>query len=88
MIVILQDKNGNLLKDKEIIFFVLNDVVSKFSISNGGKGMMDSNGVVIVFLIGMLVGMYMIMVCLVNSNVSDVQLMMFVVDKDRVVVVL
>lgn len=88
MIVILQDKNGNLLKDKEIIFFVLNDVVSKFLISNGGKGMMDSNGVVIVFLIGMLVGMYMIMVCLVNSNVSDVQLMMFVVDKDRVVVVL
>lgn len=86
--VILQDKNGNLLKDKEIIFFVLNDVVSWFLISNSGKGMMDSNGIVIVFLIGMLVGMYMIMVCLVNSNVSDVQLMILVVDKDRVDVVL
>lgn len=51
---------------------MLNDVVSKFSISNGGKGMTDSNGVVIVFLIGTLAGTYMIMVRLVNSNVSDV----------------
>ena len=45
MTATLQDKNGNpLKKDKEITFSVPNDVASRFSISNGGKGMTDSNG--------------------------------------------
>ncbi len=43
----LQDKNGNPLKDKEITFSVPNDVASRFSISNSGKGMTDSNGIAI-----------------------------------------
>lgn len=88
MTATLQDKNGNLLKDKEITFFVLNDVASKFLISNGGKGMTDSNGVAIAFLTGTLAGTHMIMACLANSNVSDAQPMTFVADKDRAVVVL
>ncbi|CAM6440952.1 Adhesin [Escherichia coli] len=88
MTATLQDKNGNPLKDKEITFSVPNDVASKFSISNGGKGMTDSNGVAIASLTGMLAGTHMIMARLANSNVSDAQPMTFVADKDRAVVVL
>lgn len=88
MTATLQDKNGNPLKDKEIIFSVPNDVASKFSISNGGKGMTDSNGVAIASLTGTLAGTHMIMARLANSNVSDAQPMTFVADKDRAVVVL
>lgn len=88
MTATLQDKNGNPLKDKEITFSVPNDVASKFSISNGGKGMTDSNGVVIASLTGTLAGTHMIMARLANSNVSDAQPMTFVADKDRAVVVL
>lgn len=88
MTATLQDKNGNPLKDKEITFSVPNDVASKFSISNGGKGMTDSNGVAIASLTGTLAGTHMIMARLANSNVSDTQPMTFVADKDRAVVVL
>ncbi|EFN8497130.1 inverse autotransporter adhesin-like protein YeeJ [Escherichia coli] len=84
----LQDKNGNPLKDKEITFSVPNDVASRFSISNGGKGMTDSNGVAIASLTGTLAGTHMITARLANSNVSDTQPMTFVADKDRAVVVL
>lgn len=88
MTATLQDKNGNPLKDKEITFSVPNDVASKLSISNGGKGMTDSNGVAIASLTGTLAGTHMIMARLANSNVSDAQPMTFVADKDRAVVVL
>lgn len=88
MTATLQDKNGNPLKDKEITFSVPNDVASKFSISNGGKGMTDSNGVAIASLTGTLAGTHMIIARLANSNVSDAQPMTFVADKDRAVVVL
>ncbi len=88
MTATLQDKNGNPLKDKEITFSVPNDVASKFSISNGGKGMTDSNGVAIASLTGTLAGTHMIMARLANSNVSDAQPMTFVANKDRAVVVL
>lgn len=88
MTATLQDKNGNPLKDKEITFSVPNDVASKFSISNEGKGMTDSNGVAIASLTGTLAGTHMIMARLANSNVSDAQPMTFVADKDRAVVVL
>lgn len=88
MTATLQDKNGNPLKDKEITFSVPNDVASNFSISNGGKGMTDSNGVAIASLTGTLAGTHMIMARLANSNVSDAQPMTFVADKDRAVVVL
>lgn len=88
MTATLQDKNGNPLKDKEITFSVPNDVASKFSISNGGKGMTDSNGVAIASLTSTLAGTHMIMARLANSNVSDAQPMTFVADKDRAVVVL
>ncbi|EAC1377270.1 inverse autotransporter adhesin-like protein YeeJ [Escherichia coli] len=88
MTATLQDKNGNPLKDKEITFSVPNDVASRFSISNGGKGMTDSNGVAIVSLTGTLAGTHMITARLANSNVSDTQPMTFVADKDRAVVVL
>ncbi|EJH1780038.1 inverse autotransporter adhesin YeeJ, partial [Escherichia coli] len=88
MTATLQDKNGNPLNDKEITFSVPNDVASKFSISNGGKGMTDSNGVAIASLTGTLAGTHMIMARLANSNVSDAQPMTFVADKDRAVVVL
>src|SRR5699024_6694931 len=88
MTATLQDKNGNPLKDKEVTFSVPNDVASKFSISNGGKGMTDSNGVAIASLTGTLAGTHMIMARLANSNVSDAQPMTFVADKDRAVVVL
>ncbi|WP_143360294.1 Ig-like domain-containing protein [Escherichia coli] len=84
----LQDKNGNPLIDKEITFSVPNDVASQFSISNGGKGMTDSNGVAIASLTGTLAGTHMITARLANSNVSDAQPMTFVADKDRAVVVL
>ncbi len=88
MTATLQDKNGNPLKDKEITFSVPNDVASRFSISNGGKGMTDSNGVAIASLTGTLTGTHMITARLANSNVSDAQPMTFVADKDRAVVVL
>ena len=88
MTATLQDKNGNPLKDKEITFSVPNDVASKFSISNGGKGMTDSNGVAIASLTGTLAGTHMITARLANSNVSDTQPMTFVADKDSAVVVL
>ncbi|WP_273885429.1 Ig-like domain-containing protein [Escherichia coli] len=88
MTATLQDKNGNPLKDKEITFTVPNDVASRFSISNGGKGMTDSNGVAIASLTGTLAGTHMITACLANSNVSDTQPMTFVADKDSAVVVL
>lgn len=88
MTATLQDKNGNPLKDKEITFSVPNDVASKFSISNGGKGMTDSNGVAIASLTGTLAGTHMITARQANSNVSDTQPMTFVADKDRAVVVL
>ena len=88
MTATLQDKNGNPLKDKEITFSVPNDVASKFSISNGGKGMTDSNGIAIASLTGTLAGTHMITARLANSNVSDAQPMTFVADKDRAVVVL
>ncbi|EFN5511337.1 inverse autotransporter adhesin-like protein YeeJ [Escherichia coli] len=88
MTATLQDKNGNPLKDKEITFTVPNDVASRFSISNGGKGMTDSNGVAIASLTGTLAGTHMITARLTNSNVSDTQPMTFVADKDRAVVVL
>lgn len=88
MTATLKDKNGNPLKDKEITFSVPNDVASKFSISNGGKGMTDSNGVAIASLTGTLAGTHMITARLANSNVSDTQPMTFVADKDRAVVVL
>ncbi|EEW0594036.1 inverse autotransporter adhesin-like protein YeeJ [Escherichia coli] len=88
MTATLQDKNGNPLKDKEITFSVPNDVASRFSISNGGKGMTDSNGVAIASLTGTLAGTHMITARLANSNVSDTQPMTFVADKDRAVVVL
>ncbi|HFF1944998.1 TPA: inverse autotransporter adhesin YeeJ [Escherichia coli] len=52
MTATLQDKNGNPLKDKEITFSVPNDVASRFSISNSGKGMTDSNGTAIASLTG------------------------------------
>lgn len=84
----LQDKNGNPLKDKEITFSVPNDVASRFSISNSGKGMTDSNGTAIASLTGTLAGTHMITARLANSNVSDTQPMTFVADKDRAVVVL
>ncbi len=84
----LQDKNGNPLKDKEITFSVPNDVASRFSISNSGKGMTDSNGIAIASLTGTLAGTHMITARLANSNVSDAQPMTFVADKDRAVVVL
>lgn len=88
MTATLQDKNGNPLIDKEITFSVPNDVASQFSISNGGKGMTDSNGVAIASLTGTLAGTHMITARLANSNVSDTQSMTFVADKDRAVVVL
>ncbi|WP_157905883.1 Ig-like domain-containing protein [Escherichia coli] len=88
MTATLQDKNGNPLKDKEITFTVPNDVASRFSISNGGKGMTDSNGVAIASLTGTLAGTHMITARLANSNVSDAQPMTFVADKDSAVVVL
>ncbi|MEL9777462.1 Ig-like domain-containing protein [Escherichia coli] len=88
MTATLQDKNGNPLKDKEITFTVPNDVASRFSISNGGKGMTDSNGVAIASLTGTLAGTHMITARLANSNVSDTQPMTFVADKDSTVVVL
>ena len=88
MTATLQDKNGNPLKDKEITFTVPNDVASRFSISNGGKGMTDSNGVAIASLTGTLASTHMITARLANSNVSDAQPMTFVADKDRAVVVL
>ncbi len=88
MTATLQDKNGNPLKDKEITFSVPNDVASRFSISNSGKGMTDSNGTTIASLTGTLAGTHMITARLANSNVSDTQPMTFVADKDRAVVVL
>ncbi|ENA9988721.1 Ig-like domain-containing protein, partial [Shigella flexneri] len=88
MTATLQDKNGNPLKDKEITFSVPNDVASRFSISNSGKGMTDSNGVAIASLTGTSAGTHMITARLANSNVSDTQPMTFVADKDRAVVVL
>ena len=88
MTATLQDKNGNPLKDKEITFSVPNDVASRFSISNSGKGMTDSNGTAIASLTGTLAGTHMITARLANSNVSDTQPMTFVSDKDRAVVVL
>lgn len=88
MTATLQDKNGNPLKDKEITFSVPNDVASRFSISNSGKGMTDSNGTAIASLTGTLAGTHMITARLANSNVSDTQPMTFVADKDRAVVVL
>ncbi|WP_063106940.1 inverse autotransporter adhesin YeeJ [Escherichia coli] len=88
MTATLQDKNGNPLIDKEITFSVPNDVASQFSISNGGKGMTDSNGVAIASLTGTLADTHMITARLANSNVSDTQPMTFVADKDRAVVVL
>lgn len=81
MTATLQDKNGNPLKDKEITFTVPNDVASRFSISNGGKGMTDSNGVAIASLTGTLAGTHMITARVANSNVSDAQPMTFVADK-------
>ncbi|HAX3410480.1 TPA: inverse autotransporter adhesin-like protein YeeJ [Escherichia coli] len=88
MTATLQDKNGNPLKDKEITFSVPNDVASRFSISNSGKGMTDSNGTAIASLTGTLAGTHIITARLANSNVSDTQPMTFVADKDRAVVVL
>ncbi|KYU55438.1 hypothetical protein AML71_09000 [Escherichia coli] len=88
MTATLQDKNGNPLKDKEITFSVPNDVASRFSISNSGKGMTDSNGTAIASLTGTLAGTHFITARLANSNVSDTQPMTFVADKDRAVVVL
>lgn len=88
MTATLQDKNGNPLKDKEITFSVPNDVASRFSIINSGKGMTDSNGTAIASLTGTLAGTHMITARLANSNVSDTQPMTFVADKDRAVVVL
>ncbi len=88
MTATLQDKNGNPLKDKEITFSVPNNVASRFSISNSGKGMTDSNGIAIASLTGTLAGTHMITARLANSNVSDTQPMTFVADKDRAVVVL
>ena len=88
MTATLQDKNGNPLKDKEITFSVPNDVASRFSISNSGKGMTDSNGTAIASLTGTLAGTHMITARLANSNVSDTQPMTFVADKDSAVVVL
>ncbi len=88
MTATLQDKNGNPLKDKEITFSVPNDVASRFSISNSGKGMTDSNGTAIASLTGTLAGTHMITARLANSNASDTQPMTFVADKDRAVVVL
>ncbi|MCF4065276.1 inverse autotransporter adhesin YeeJ [Escherichia coli] len=88
MTAALQDKNGNPLKDKEITLSVPNDVASRFSISNSGKGMTDSNGTAIASLTGTLAGTHMITARLANSNVSDTQPMTFVADKDRAVVVL
>lgn len=88
MTATLQDKNGTPLKDKEITFSVPNDVASRFSISNSGKGMTDSNGTAIASLTGTLAGTHMITARLANSNVSDTQPMTFVADKDRAVVVL
>lgn len=88
MTATLQDKNGNPLKDKEITFSVPNDVASRFSISNSGKGITDSNGIAIASLTGTLAGTHMITARLANSNVSDTQPMTFVADKDRAVVVL
>ncbi len=88
MTATLQDKNGNPLKDKEITFSVPNDVASRFSSSNSGKGMTDSNGTAIASLTGTLAGTHMITARLANSNVSDTQPMTFVADKDRAVVVL
>lgn len=88
MTATLQDKNGNPLKDKDITFSVPNDVASRFSISNSGKGMTDSNGTAIASLTGTLAGTHMITARLANSNVSDTQPMTFVADKDRAVVVL
>lgn len=88
MTATLQDKNGSPLKDKEITFSVPNDVASRFSISNSGKGMTDSNGTAIASLTGTLAGTHMITARLANSNVSDTQPMTFVADKDRAVVVL
>ncbi|MFA2283802.1 Ig-like domain-containing protein [Escherichia coli] len=84
----LQDKNGNPLKDNEITFSVPNDVASRFSISNSGKGMTDSNGIAIASLTGTLAGTHMITARLANSNVSDAQPMTLVADKDRADVVL
>ncbi len=88
MTATLQDKNGNPLKDKKITFSVPNDVASRFSISNSGKSMTDSNGTAIASLTGTLAGTHMITARLANSNVSDTQPMTFVADKDRAVVVL
>ncbi|EFE6918456.1 TPA: Ig-like domain-containing protein [Escherichia coli] len=88
MTATLQDKNGNPLKDKEITFSVPNDVASRFSISNSGKGMTDSNGIAIASLTGTLAGTHMITARLANSNVSDAQPMTLVADKDRADVVL
>ncbi|EED1506746.1 inverse autotransporter adhesin-like protein YeeJ [Escherichia coli] len=88
MTATLQDKNGNPLKDKEITFSVPNDVASRFSISNSGKGMTDSNGTAIASLTGTLAGTHMITARLANSNVSDTQPMTFVADKTSALVVL
>ena len=88
MTATLQDKNGNPLKDKEITFSVPNDVASRFSISNGGKGMTDSNGVAIASLTGTLAGTHTVTATLGNNNASDAQPVTFVADKDSAVVVL
>ncbi len=84
----LQDKNGNPLKDKEITFSVPNDVASRFSISNSGKGMTDSNGIAIASLTGTLAGTHTVTATLGNNNASDAQPVTFVADKDSAVVVL
>ena len=88
MTATLQDKNGNPLKDKEITFTVPNDVASRFSISNGGKGMTDSNGVAIASLTGTLAGTHTVIATLGNNNASDAQPVTFVADKDNAIVVL
>ncbi|EPJ2142604.1 Ig-like domain-containing protein [Escherichia coli] len=88
MTATLQDKNGNPLKDKEITFSVPNDVASKFSISNGGKGMTDSNGVAIASLTGTLAGTHTVTATLGNNNTSDSQPVTFVADKASAQVVL
>lgn len=69
-------------------FIMLQDVVVNFIFENNGIVIIQVNGEVYVMLKGKKVGMYMVIVMLGNNNISDLQLVIFVVDKVLVQVVL
>lgn len=69
-------------------FIMLQDVVVNFIFENNGIVIIQVNGEVYVMLKVKKVGMYMVIVMLGNNNISDLQLVIFVVDKILVQVVL